>query len=419
MKVDTLIIGAGASGLALAERIPGSTVVSLDIGGLIRSFRKDGYMFDLGGHVYTTSDETTTEIMKAAHAKLHPHRKAFYSATKDVDGHLVPFPVQASMREKLKPEPGVSIDSFYTFAVHNFGYEFTNEFFLPFNERVWSYPMHFMDWNWIDGRVQLPSEIGENGTNWGMNSSFYYAPGEMIIPALVGRCSVTGFLRARVESVDIGAKKAFIKWTPDGKREEIKYKRLFDTTGMFVDQPTNRVFTLGIGLNKRLEHDFHWLYCHIDSIVHRVTLLSRYYDGMTPTDDVDSLLLEIPYRGGKHPLLMMLEQSDSPFGTKAIASAILGKAGFCIDANEIETVFFKDFEGYPIPKIGSRTQVAEKKIYYMKYGIFLAGRWGSHGYYNLQHIFQDAEAAINQSNDVTSLNPDYISSAFYYKNGKA
>ena len=66
----TLIMGAGLAGLsaahALAEANSSVTVIEADknVGGLARTIKHNGYLFDLGGHRFVTQDEKLERFVR-------------------------------------------------------------------------------------------------------------------------------------------------------------------------------------------------------------------------------------------------------------------------------------------------------------------------------------------------------------------
>jgi hypothetical protein len=278
--------------------------------------------------------------------------------------------------------------------------------------------MKEMDLDWTEGRVKAPTESKEK---WGMNSDFWYAKGSDITGKLMNDAIAHGALIANGLVTDVNQETHLLKVRKvDGQYTFVRYHRLFDTSGIFLTLRRNRMLTIGIGLNHMLDRDFDWIYPKFgeNQPVHRVTLLSRYGDGMTPTLKEDSLLLEIPYMslGYLDPLSRAIVFSQTDEQLKDLSRQMLMNAGFT-DAGRysIATVWRAKTSGYPIPTIGHRNTVSEAKFKLFSKNIFLCGRWGSHGYFNLQHIYQDVRATMQAESG--SYFSDYLNSNFYYKDG--
>lgn len=419
LHLKNVIIGGGLSGLSLAAGMQDATIISDNrLGGLVINTIQDGFSFDYGGHVYTTADHRVDALMRSiGTATYHLNRKAFFG----ID-NPVPFPVQdnASMLSLSVRGSYIKkadeVENFYEYCRLILGEEFTQKFMRPFNERVWCTEMEDMDFDWTKGRVKAPGE----SQNWGMNSSFWYATGHSITQKFAAKASEAGakVIGGKVFTVSVEDHSLIVD--SGGEFTKIKYEQLFDTSGMFNNQKTNMVISIGIGLNHKIDYDFHWTYLKFGQKVHRATLLSRYADGLTPRSNQDSLLLEVPFTKGMmlSPSLRRMLKAQSGSGiSKTFAKAVLIEAGFK-DASsfDITTVWTALTKGYPIPVIGHRNATIAAKKELLKHDVFLSGRWGAHGYYNIQHILDDAEATIKASEK--SYFTPYLTGNFYYKDAK-
>ena len=416
----TIIIGGGLSGLALAARIPNSLLISeSEIGGLILNTVKDGFSFDFGGHVYTTTDDRINNIMsEIPEASYHKERKAFFTLDKKV-----PFPVQDNAHQLgLVVEPHLiqnakflDVKNFSDYSNMVLGEEFTQGFMRPFNERVWSTSMEDMDFDWTMGRVKAPSA---SRTNWGMNSSFWYATGHQIAYRMYIRAIGNGTTFVSGEVVDINLEGHRITAKIAGEVVEYTYTQLFDTAGIFNKQPTNMVLSIGVGLDSKIDYDFDWTYLKFGQSAHRVTLLSRYAEGLTPHPWQDSLLFEVPFTHSNARSMSAdikkLTSSAANGSEKLFIKKFMLSTGFS-DAEkfDVKTVWMNISRGYPIPVVGHRVKTRMVKRALLSKDVFLCGRWGAHGYYNFQHILDDADAAVAAANN-HHLSP-YLTGSFYYK----
>jgi protoporphyrinogen oxidase len=412
-RVKNLIVGGGFTGLELASRMPGSLIITPEIGGLIGSVKQAGFTFDYGGHVYTTTDPRIDAIMQSSGATKVDDRLAFFVKRWGGDFEWIPYPVQERpdlLGLSIVPEPEVVPANLESFMIKTFGHDFYEKFMHPFNRRVWTTEPRDMDFDWIDGRVELPSERSEK--KWGMNSQFYYAPGDEIIATMERRLANTNIEIGNVISANVPAHTLAYASATREHSQEVKYDRLFVTTKMFSDtlgahgMVSNYVLCVGVGLKRRLEHPFHWIYPDFYSRIHRVTLLSRYHPSMAPKGQ-DSLLLEIP--------MGSIETISNVFSFEpdSIADALNNIGLDEIDEKDIATVWWSYGMGYPIQTVGVRNVVADLKLELLEDQVMLCGRWGSHGYFNLQHLLQDVDATMSV---LDGDDPDnYLHSRFYYK----
>lgn len=421
MKVKNLIIGGGFSGLYLAHILEDATIIesSDSVGGLLRGFKSKSrlFTFDVGGHVYTTKDVALTELMKTSDAKLFDERKAYFDYEKKV-----PYPLQYHADMLDIPITTNSLQSYASFGsllIHEFGNEFYEKVLFPFNKRVWGVSPSSMSVDWITGRVPL---MIEKSMRWGSNSSFYYAPGNSILEVLQNRLTdVTILVNLKLTSIDIQNKVARVDMSTPylaPYHGEIQYENLFDTSGFVLNMlranlPYNHVFTIGIGLNKMIDDDFHWWYngTNNQSPIHRITLLSRYYDGMAPIG-VDSLLVEIPHMTHHSGDEIVASDYHGEENILMIMSMLREAKFHFIEEKDIEEVTVIKSKGYPIPIISHREKVAQARRNMMQNNIYLVGRWGAHGYYNLDHNISDAIYARNASLGLTL--DDYLWANYYY-----
>lgn len=440
MKRDVVIVGAGVTGLRIAKLLGDKKplLVSWDMGGMLGSYEEKGFTFDFGGHVYTTADEVLTGIMKKSGGIKH-ERKAVY--IKQPDAIHVPYPVQDHadlLGISVEPDPLLE----HLKPFHNmqglgnayFGRRFYNDFFAPFNRRVWCVDPVEMDADWIANRVKLPSEKKES---WGPNAEFWYAPSADIINTMVIEANEAGaeiWSGFKVEELNLRKKQIRFKPTKGSKPEMIEYKVLYWTLPIrdlaikigispFAFR-SNNILAVGIGLRDILPWDhFNWAYFDVELRPHRMTLLGRYHPKMSPNGK-DSLLIEFPYAGPHWPepdfaskrFFGQPEYAKSIAVHRNVAMRALDEAMiFDIEARYVEVAMMSKTLGYPIPTIGIRNIVAEAKIRLLKDSVFTAGRWGSWGYFNLDHCFADARAAVGASITMCEEEiEEYLYSRFYY-----
>jgi protoporphyrinogen oxidase len=181
--VTTAILGAGLTGCTLARLLAekGEEVVVLeaaaDYGGLCRSVTADGFTFDLGGsHIIFSRDEEVLawmrEMLGPNRGERHRETKCFYR------GRYVQYPfengladlppddrfrcvdgfVRAVLAAELEAERGESAParSFLDWISRTFGDGIADCYLVPYNEKIWKYPLDQMSAHWVDGRVPRP-----------------------------------------------------------------------------------------------------------------------------------------------------------------------------------------------------------------------------------------------------------------------
>lgn len=175
-KVDTLVIGAGPSGLALAYGLQGDTLVlekEATVGGLCRSITHDGGIFDIGGHSFHTPHPEAFELINSLleGGLYHQERDAriFTNNT------LIPYPFQKNFdripnKEVVKAcEEGLQnlngntkkAENFEEFILHKFGQGIADHFMLPYNRKLWARDIRSISSDWTSERVAAPKGVNE------------------------------------------------------------------------------------------------------------------------------------------------------------------------------------------------------------------------------------------------------------------
>ncbi len=202
-----LIIGGGISGLRIASLLDTSQydvqLVSKEFGGLLGSSTASAYggnfIFDYGGHVYGL-DTSFEKYIKEMSDTVYHNRNAYYIEhnLESKGNNWVPYPVQDFSHNLIRPltvEWPYEIqfdldDTFEDFSYYVFGDDFVNNWFRPFNERVWSAQLSEMDCDWIATRVKVPDK--QSNSSWGPNNQFAYCPGQIFINRMVNEALKNG-----------------------------------------------------------------------------------------------------------------------------------------------------------------------------------------------------------------------------------
>ena len=433
MKRKVVIAGAGVTGLRLAHLLGKlgmePLVVSWDCGGLIEQYEDNGFKFDYGGHVYTPADADVVNLMKRSHAMKHD-RNAVYL---DLEEGEIPYPVQdyATSVNTSQFDKVADAKNLQELGAYAFGGKFYKDFFAPFNRRVWTADPIEMDVDWIKSRVKLPA-AHDVAKKWGPNATFLYAQGTAITSNMIADATKEGanIIHGRIEGVALERKRLMVSNVKGTKH--IEYESLFWTLPISKLSPhvgisssaflMNYVLSAGIGFRDILPYDFHWAYFDVSLRPHRVTLLSRYHPRNSPNGK-DSLLIEFPYRWPDYPLPRMFApslQMKTYVATheevhRNVANRVLEATKLGIDRRMIEGASVGNTPGYPVPTLGIRKIVAETKKRLIAHGVYTAGRWGSWGYFNIDHCFKDAQAAVGWwlTSEPEELDA-YLTSRFYY-----
>lgn len=318
MEVKYLIIGAGISGLAFAlqKKKDDYLVIEQDLvpGGLARSFRDEGFVWDVAGHFFHFhSDET-----KAYYEKLMIGRtqvtaekcaKAYYA------GQYMDAPFQYNIHQLPQeefiecltdlyfsncPEGNIPFDEF---VQKKYGFGIANKFLIPYNEKLYACKMNELECDSmgeflpkLDFEMLMNFYKGSKGKTY--NDTFRYPIDgcDGIISAMVGNLECERIhLDEKVMSVDTN------NHTITTTKAKYTYKYLINTAPLnsFVkmvgkddsELNFNQVLVLNIGFDKpSIDKKVSWVYFPGDEIFYRV----GFYNNIAGTDRL-SIYVEIGY----------------------------------------------------------------------------------------------------------------------------
>lgn len=172
---QTLIIGAGPTGLSLAHKLHGrKRILEAEdrVGGLCRSVHAEGGTFDIGGHSFHTPHPDVDEFV---HTILNGR---VYSQTRDARvyaaGTLIPYPFQKFFDQI--PDPDIvrecraglaqtrdagQADNFEDYITMKFGDGIARHFMLPYNRKLWARDIRNISTEWTSERVAAPKGTPE------------------------------------------------------------------------------------------------------------------------------------------------------------------------------------------------------------------------------------------------------------------
>lgn len=195
-RVETLVIGAGPTGLGAACGLHDSgqdnwMLVEKEnrLGGLASSFKDSkGFTWDFAVHVVHSHYSTFDHVLKIYDpcALTFHQRHAYVYLNK----RFIPYPVQRHLEklpeglrqkcsreiQELKQTP--TVENFNAMLFSTFGASLSNLFMIPYNQKVWRTPLDRMSNDWVRERVSPPlaekkcERPSEN--SWGANAEYLY-----------------------------------------------------------------------------------------------------------------------------------------------------------------------------------------------------------------------------------------------------
>ena len=175
-EVQTLVIGAGPAGLAVAYGLQGDTLVlerAERVGGLSASIYHDGGVFDVGGHSFHTPHPEVQELVeRLLGKKLYIQQR---DARIYTHGVVIDYPFQKFYDQINDPEvvrrceeglrnragdPHLAAN-YEEYILRQFGDGIAESFMLPYNRKLWARDLKRLSTEWTSQRVAAPKGATE------------------------------------------------------------------------------------------------------------------------------------------------------------------------------------------------------------------------------------------------------------------
>lgn len=232
-----IILGAGLAGLSAAYHLQSNdyTIIEKEneVGGLCRSWEEKGYVFDYGPHILYTTSDLVKSLLKVLLKKniIEKNRKNYiflYNA-------LVKYPFEtflAGLPKKVIEECIVgALDrdviakskNFKEWIYKNFGSGIAEHYMIPYNEKIWKYPLDKMNIAWVEGRVPTPDvrdmirgALATQDKDFGPNAMFSY-------PKKGGIGALPNAFQQNVKNIRLNSE--IVSIVPKKNSVEVKYRK--------------------------------------------------------------------------------------------------------------------------------------------------------------------------------------------------
>ncbi len=367
LKTHTLIIGGGLAGLSAGKALEGRKPYLIAErerrpGGLAATVKKGRFSFDYSGHLlhlrWPKTSKLILDALKGNCARIK--RDARIYAHKS----WTPFPFQANlsgMPPRVKSEcvsgflkayaagggPGDGSEVFSRWTRRVFGGGISEHFMLPYNAKLWRYPLERLTTEWCAPFVPMPkpAEViegayGKKSEGLGYNTVFHYPKSGGIGALATAFAAGLGGLRLGLEVESVNLKKGVANVRHFGP---VHFSRLINTSplhsfiAMAEDAPAavkraaaalrhNTVYVLNLGV-KGVKSDMHWGYFPgAEFPFYRAGLASNFSRGVAPRGCA-SFYIELATAG--EPLDLASAEEEILRGLKACG--LLKSAGQVVE----------------------------------------------------------------------------------------
>jgi protoporphyrinogen oxidase len=203
MSSKTIIIGAGLAGLSAgyhAQKIGIDYVVCESenvVGGLCRTIREEGFLFDYSGHLLHLKDPYFQALVKDLlgdnflvinrNAVIYSNgvftRYPFQSNLHGLPNNIIKECLLEFIKSFYSNEdlPSCKYSNFREWILAKLGDGIGRHFMFPYNEKLWTVPTEEMTCEWLGEYVPKPSledvfngAFGEQAEGVGYNANFWY-----------------------------------------------------------------------------------------------------------------------------------------------------------------------------------------------------------------------------------------------------
>ncbi|MBN2120783.1 MAG: FAD-dependent oxidoreductase [Candidatus Omnitrophica bacterium] len=425
-KKKVVILGAGLSGLATAYFFKKKGVDSRIFekekayGGLCRSFKKDGFIFDFCGHLLHFQKPQVLSLVKELLGnKLVRHKRR---ALIHVLDRFIPYPFQANLQalpediakecflEFINASNNGSIkenSNFLGWINKRFGKGIARYFMIPYNEKFWKYPLNQLTYEWAERFIVTPScedmvdsFVGHNSKNLGYHAYFWYPEGGIgqLTESFASKLSNI-YLDHEVKTIDLNRKEL---WFKKGGSE--KFDILISTLPLpqlvkvIKDLPASMalnfgklkwisIYNINLGLEGLVQPGRHWIYFPENKFsFYRVGFFHN-FSATAAAREKSALYIEVSY------------SKNSPIDKKNIFAKViedLEKTKIISKDNRIVTKLINDIScAYPIYD-HDWARMRLKILNYLRCrNIISTGRFGSWSYIPMEDVILQGQDLVN------------------------
>jgi protoporphyrinogen oxidase len=399
------VLGAGVSGLTVARKLHDAGVdvtvyeAETKAGGLAKSRITNGYVYDPhGGHIFNSKNREVVDWVFSLLPKEHwqftvRNAKIFYK------GKYISYPFELSLCElpvddavdcvydfiiaQKETEP----DNFADWLVWNFGLSIANAYMIPYNSKIWAYPLDRMGISWVRGKMPLPEKKEV------LRSLARKDPSERKMPHSTFYYPIEGGIQTLIDAI---AKPLDIKLSQPVKSIECE-KSIWRINGVLYDTVVStmplKVLPEVMQLPERINRTIEGL---------KYNSLTTVLANCPPTNISWLYIPGTEYRAHRIGYQSALTPKATPDDGGSGAFEIIGEY-FAVDEHLLKTALPPELQAehiidtefteyaYVIHDLAHETNVSLIKEYFNGNNNFhITGRWGTWNYNNMDMCMHDS-----------------------------
>jgi len=334
----TVIIGAGLTGLSAAYHLEQGGYSDYviyekenEVGGLCRSVRKDGFVFDYTGHLLHISDKYFHQFLANSlpfkqlncitrQSRIYSNNcltcYPFQTNLYGLPTNVIADCIEGFIKRKNIKNP----KSFHSWVLTNFGIGLAKHFFFPYQKKILQYNLKKIAASWTgrfvpqtDLKTIIDGAISKQEESIGYNATFYYPKQggiDQLIKGITSKLKKPINTNYEVKMIDLNRKQVTFS---NGHCES--YETLINTMPLkvflqkVIDKSTttfhqqhkhlvaNSVLNINIGTSRKNINDHHWTYIPgKDYPFYRVGFPHLFAQNMAPAN-CSAIYTEVAYIG--------------------------------------------------------------------------------------------------------------------------
>lgn len=424
MKIG--ILGGGITGVALARYLkhPTEILEATDrTGGLCKTIWKDGFGYDIGGHIIFSKYKEINEMIDNLLVGNLNKRKRVNKIL--LNGRYVKYPFEndlGSLTEednyecligylkKNYPEPKTNLKEW---AYYTFGKGISEKYFIPYNEKIWNCPAEQLSLEWVD-RIPKPPMEDVVKSSLGMETEGYQHQLYFRYPTYGGIEALVKSLENNGQEIELNYKIKKIKktssgWLVSNGNNDKYYDKIIisfpihEAIKCFEDVPEevattidnlhyNSISIVMLGINNASLLDKGAIYIPDKTVLaHRVCFMG-YFSKNVVRPGTSSLIAEITTNPGDG----VHEMNDAE---------IIERVKNDLDRIDIinkDDVIVSDVSrfkyGYPVYNLDYYKNIKIMKDYFKDIGVELCGRFAEFEYINFDECLKRAVSLAERIN---------------------